>query len=254
VGAAGDDTGGDHRGAVLENTELLLPLMASDADLPTQPLTFSIAGGADQARFTMLGDQTALLFKSPPPDFDAPSDSNADNVYVVIVQASDGTLAGVKAILVTVTPVNDHRPVFTSADMLSVPENTTTVITVTATDVDRPPQTVTFSIIGGPDQARFTITNSGLLSFNSPPDFEMPTDSNGDNTYLAIVQASDGDLTSLQAILITVTAAEVLRDYDGNGTVDAVDYVLWRNGGPLTNDPPWEQRVRERVVICCRCR
>jgi hypothetical protein len=26
-------------------------------------------------------------------------------------------------------------------------------------------------------------------------------------------------------------------DYNNNGTVDAADYVLWRNGGPLQNDP-----------------
>jgi hypothetical protein len=26
-------------------------------------------------------------------------------------------------------------------------------------------------------------------------------------------------------------------DYNGNGVVDAADYVLWRNGGPLQNDP-----------------
>ena len=28
----------------------------------------------------------------------------------------------------------------------------------------------------------------------------------------------------------------VLGDYNGNGVVDAADYVLWRNGGPLQND------------------
>ena len=26
-------------------------------------------------------------------------------------------------------------------------------------------------------------------------------------------------------------------DYNNNGIVDAADYVLWRNGGPLQNDP-----------------
>ena len=31
--------------------------------------------------------------------------------------------------------------------------------------------------------------------------------------------------------------AGVTGDYNGNGTVDAADYVLWRNGGPLQNDP-----------------
>jgi hypothetical protein len=29
----------------------------------------------------------------------------------------------------------------------------------------------------------------------------------------------------------------VSGDYNGNGVVDAADYVLWRNGGPLANDP-----------------
>jgi hypothetical protein len=30
--------------------------------------------------------------------------------------------------------------------------------------------------------------------------------------------------------------AGVLGDYNGNGSVDAADYVLWRNGGPLQNE------------------
>ena len=29
----------------------------------------------------------------------------------------------------------------------------------------------------------------------------------------------------------------VAGDYNGNGAVDAADYVVWRNGGPLQNDP-----------------
>lgn len=33
-----------------------------------------------------------------------------------------------------------------------------------------------------------------------------------------------------------VTPAGVPGDYDGNGKVDAADYVLWRNGGPLQNE------------------
>jgi PEP-CTERM motif len=31
-------------------------------------------------------------------------------------------------------------------------------------------------------------------------------------------------------------APAVLGDYNGNGVVDAADYVLWRNGGPLQNE------------------
>ena len=32
------------------------------------------------------------------------------------------------------------------------------------------------------------------------------------------------------------SAAGLPGDYNNNGTVDAADYVLWRNGGPLQNE------------------
>ncbi|MFO0790006.1 MAG: hypothetical protein U0805_11170 [Pirellulales bacterium] len=34
-----------------------------------------------------------------------------------------------------------------------------------------------------------------------------------------------------------IASVGVSGDYNGNGVVDAADYVLWRNGGPLQNDP-----------------
>jgi hypothetical protein len=34
----------------------------------------------------------------------------------------------------------------------------------------------------------------------------------------------------------TLSAPGVAADYNGNGSVDAADYVLWRNGGPLQNE------------------
>ena len=183
---------------------------------------------------------TAGLSFKIPPDFEAPGDLNADNVYEVIVQANDGN-GGIarQTISVTVTPVNDNAPVFTSPDAVSVLENTISVVMATATDADRPPQTVAYAIVGGADQARFNITPGGALSFKSPPDFEVPIDSNGDNIYIVIVQASDGQLTNLQAILVTVTnggEGPLLGDYNNNGIVDLADYVLWRNGGPLQNE------------------
>jgi hypothetical protein len=129
-----------------------------------------------------------------------------------------------------VTPVNDVRPVFTSSDVASISENTTYVMTVAATDADLPAQTVTFSIVGGADQAKFEITSGGVLSFNSAPDFEAPADANQDNVYVLIVQASDGTLTEFQVVLVTVAnVSEPLGDYNFNGIVDVGDYNKWRN-------------------------
>ena len=51
------------------------------------PVTFPSRAGADAAHFAL--DGAALAFASAP-DFEAPADANADNVYEVTVEASDG--------------------------------------------------------------------------------------------------------------------------------------------------------------------
>jgi autotransporter-associated beta strand protein len=44
--------------------------------------------------------------------------------------------------------------------------------------------------------------------------------------------------TGTGILQVTTPAAVLVQgDYNGNGIVDAADYVLWRNGGPLLNDP-----------------
>ncbi|MDJ0990302.1 MAG: DUF4347 domain-containing protein, partial [Desulfobacterales bacterium] len=75
---------------------------------------------------------------------------------------------------------------------ISVVENTAAVTTVTATDAD-PGDVPTFGITGGADAALFDIgTNSGVLTFRNPPDFENPADSDSDNVYEVEVTADDG--------------------------------------------------------------
>jgi serralysin len=216
---------------VPENTVTLMTVTATDADLPAQPITFSIVGGEDHPQFTITSGGL-LSFRPPAGNFEAPTDIGGDNEYIVRVEARDGNgRSAQQRIVVTVAPVNDNAPVFTSPGAVSVAEGTTAVMTVTASDADLPPQPRTFSIVGGADQSKFNIAPGGALSFITPPDFEAPTDANGDNTYVVIVQASDGTFSTLQAILVTVNnlAEQFVGDYNRNGVVDAADYVLWRN-------------------------
>ena len=90
---------------------------------------------------------------------------------------------------------------------VSVAENTTAVTTVTAQDQDAR-QTLTYSIDGGDDAAKFVIgAVTGKLAFLTSPDFEMPTDTklDGFNTYHANVKVSDGaGGTDTQAIIVRV--------------------------------------------------
>ena len=142
------------------------------------------------------GDGTATLSGTP---------TNAEvGNHSVSLEASDGSLTSTQNFTLTVSNVNDD-PVFTSPASFTVPENTTTVGTVTSTDVDGgAPQ---YTLVGAVDDSLFSIdVNSGALSFNAAPDFEAPTDIGGDNVYNLTVQVNDGSGGIVnQAISVTVT-------------------------------------------------
>jgi len=72
----------------------------------------------------------ALTFKATP-DFEDPADSNTDNIYNILVTATDSTNTRVQTVTVTVTDTNDEAPVLTVNTPYSVAENTTAVGTVT---------------------------------------------------------------------------------------------------------------------------
>ncbi len=221
--------------SVAENGTAVTTVIATDADLPAQTLTYSIAGGADAARF-VLDPATGVLRFVGAPDFETPADAGANNVYDVIVRVSDGALSDTQSIAVTVTDVNETpanvAPTITSngggaAATVSVAENGTAVATITATDADLPAQTLTYSIAGGADAARFVLDPAtGVLRFVSAPDFETPADAGADNVYDLIVQVSDGTLTDTQAIAVTVT--------DVAETPANVAPVITSNGGGAT--------------------
>ncbi|MDC0173994.1 PilC/PilY family type IV pilus protein [Pseudomonadales bacterium] len=127
-------------------------------------------------------------------------------------QAFDGTDTSDNTVTVNinVTPRNDNVPVITSDSARSVDENIRLVRTLRATDVDST-DTLRFTIVGGVDASLFEVeANTGIaviaseLRFRSSPDYEIPTDANGDNIYVVDVQVSDGINTVMQTLTITV--------------------------------------------------
>ena len=87
---------------VPENLTAVGTVSTTDADKPTQAVTFTISGGADAALFTIMGGG-ALSFKLAP-DFETPVDAGGNNVYEVQVTADDGDgLTSTQSLTVTVT-------------------------------------------------------------------------------------------------------------------------------------------------------
>lgn len=90
-------------------------------------------------------------------------------------------------------------------------ENTAALYSLNATDVDAG-TTLTYALTGT-DADDFSISASGSLTFSPPPDFEAPTDSDGNNVYVVITWVSDGKLSDSQTVTITV------NNVSENGTI-----------------------------------
>ena len=185
--------------SVAENQTDAYRAVATDADGDT--LNYSLSG-TDAARLMIDAATGEVRFREAP-DFEAPGDADGDNVYDIIVTASDGTNSAERAVAIMVTNENDNDPIFTSDSVVSVAENQTDAYTALATDADG--DTLSYSL-SGTDATLFTIdAATGEVCFIEAPDFENPGDADGDNVYDIIVTASDGTNSTDQAVAITVT-------------------------------------------------
>ena len=87
---------------VAENTSgVFHTAVATDAD--SDALAYSLSGGADRDDFSITG-AGALSFAASP-DFERPADSDANNVYQIVVSVSDGKGSTAQTLSITVTDV-----------------------------------------------------------------------------------------------------------------------------------------------------
>ena len=186
--------------AIPENSTAITTITATDADADT--LTFSLTNSTDSSLFTLDPASGALSFNASP-DYEQPTDQDADNNYELTLSVFDGTNTATQAITVSVANV-DEAPTFAAANQdLPVNENTSgAVYQVQATD---PEQTILTYSASGTDASLFTLDAvSGDLSFNTPPNYEQPTDSDADNVYQLTLTASDGANQASQDLAITI--------------------------------------------------
>lgn len=170
------------------------------------PTNTAVSSSAAKCIQTYVASTNAVAAEASLSSFDS------DGYTLSWSSSSAARLFGFVALMENAAPVITSNGGGATA-AISVAENTTAVTTVTATDAES--NTITYSISGGADQAKFSIgSSSGVLTFAVAPDYETPTDSNTDNDYVVIVQASDGSLTDTQTITVTVTNV-VTEDDDG---------------------------------------
>ena len=100
-------------------------------------------------------------------------------------------------------PVTNQAPTFTSANTATVTEGTAMAFyNAAATDPDG--DALTFSIAGGDDEAAFSITSAGALSFVTAPNADTPGDTDMNNVYLVTLDVSDGNASASLDLQVTV--------------------------------------------------
>ena len=217
---------------------------AIDPENPSSLITRWSLSGTDGGDFT-INESGELTFRNVP-DYERPADSGKDNSYSLSVRASDGSLYGYLPVTVTVTDVNEPPIITTvssSAMALRQDENRTSrLYTYRATDPER--STVTWSV-SGVDRNHFTIDQQGQFSFSeiSPPNFEQPSDSGGDNVYDVTIEVRD-DVRNTASLPVTVTVRDVNEPPEVSGQQNlsfaenhATDSVLATYGATDPEDP-----------------
>ncbi len=246
--------------AIVENTTVVSTVVGSDIN-PGTTFSFSIVGGADSDKFSINASTGVLAFVAAP-NFEAPGDAGANNVYDVQVQVSDGTLTDTQDITVTVTNVNEGP--LAVDDTIFVSDNTSVVIpwswllandsdpanaalSITAVSVSSGPasspaivgQTITFNTADLSADAITTLSYtlfSASGTFNGKVTLNVINFTGAGNTWTipagayqgAYIDASGGD-----DIVTTGASADILIGSGGNDTLigGAGADVLPGNGG-----------------------
>ena len=201
------------------------PVTAMDVDGDVLNYRLGPDADGDNEDFT-IDQATGQIKTGIPLDYETPADVGGDNIYEVTVTAFDSsgrpTEPGI-TVSITVSDVNEP-PTFAGtspamgAKAVDHMEGETAIdldagtrddqATYTATD----PESGAVSLsLGGADADMFKLTpadppmtNVRVLSFTEAPDFENPSDANGDNIYEVTVVASDGGRTATRSATVKV--------------------------------------------------
>lgn len=204
-------------------------------------LLYAVAGGPDALLFA-IDPTTGVLSFVTAPDFEHPLDSDGDNVYSVDVTVTDSAgLPSSGTIAVSVSDVFENQaPVVGGPSALSVSENSTFVVDITAIDdADAEGSGLSYAIAGGADASLFALDPAtGHLAFLAAPDFEAASDQDGDNVYELSVEVTDSaGLTTSRDLMVNVTDRAAMQFVFTSGQSLSVGVTPLQSQQVLTTGP-----------------
>jgi len=163
---------------------------ATDADIPSNTLAFSLTLGSPAATGAAINSSTGAFSWTP----------SASGSYPVTITVTDnGTppLSASEGISINVSAAADNPPVLTSPGNKTVDELVNLAFTLTATDPDAGASLAFSQQLGSPAATGATTSAAGAFSWT-------PTEAQGPGVYPITFIVSDGTLQDQKAITITV--------------------------------------------------
>ena len=182
------------------------PVTASDPDRDT--LTYSVTG-TDAGSFT-INSGTGQITVGAGTTLDYETKAS----YMVTVGVTDGSEDDSIDVTITVTNVVELGMVSGDATAEYAENGMEAVATYTADG----PVTAGWSVSGA-DMDDFGISNEGVLSFASAPDFEAPADADTNNVYMVTVKAEAGGEMDMVDVTVMVTNVDEIGTLSGPETV-----------------------------------
>ncbi len=167
---------------------------ANDSDVPANVLTFALVAAPAGMTIDSAGGVISWT----------PTEAQGPGTYLVTVSATDDgspALGATNSFNVTVSEGNT-APVLTVTTNLTIAELTTLAVTNTATDVDTPPNALTFSLNAAPEGMTIDPT-SGVIQWT-------PTETQGPSTNVVVVRVTDDGsplLSDTESFAVVVTEA-----------------------------------------------
>lgn len=180
-----------------QGTTVSFNLSATDADIPANLLTYTLAGAPDGANLNL----TNGLFTWTP----AEAQANTTNL-ITAVATDDGvpSLSATQSFMVTVREVN-IAPILMSVPNRMVHVGTTISFALVATDADDPANMLTYSLSNAPPGASLTSTN--IFTWSG-------VENDVDTTNIITASVTDDGTPSLSAsisFIITVVSRPVIQ-------------------------------------------
>jgi hypothetical protein len=155
-----------------------ITLSAKDSDLPAQKLVFGLVNGP---RGLSVADSGEIRW--------TPALEQGGTTNRVEVSVGDGVTRSITVFAVVVRPSNTP-PVLADVSLRRVSETRSINFNLSATDADLPAQSLTFSLVSGPDG--LTVSPAGQVAF-------APTEAQGPSTNRVVVRVTDSGVPPLSS-------------------------------------------------------